>query len=162
MDTRAIVERKSLGPGVLQTRLDGALHFIARDLQFCDSFAQIAQTCCGLLQPFGGIGYSPSPEPARRPLERVRCRSRVTWFGACDPFQHQRDLARENLQNLALEAFIAQRHASQVVLVKDPTHQFPAGFGRPSRLFHNVLSPPGILWFCARRRYHSIGVPKAG
>jgi hypothetical protein len=142
MDACATVNRKTVGAGILQTRLDGTPHFTARNLQLRDGFTHIAQTGCRLFQPFGGIGHSPSPEPAGRSLKRVGRRSCMGRLGAYDPFQHQHDLPRENLQNLSLEALIAQRHPFEVALIEDPVSQLRAKIGRPPRLCHDILSPP--------------------
>jgi hypothetical protein len=64
----------------------------------------------------------------------------VGGLGACDPLQHQRDLAGENLQNFSFKALIAQRHPSQVVLIEDVV-------SRPPVLCHDILSRPRFGFF---------------
>src|SRR5580704_15637411 len=76
--------RDRLGSRALQTRFDGASHFMGGDLKLGDGLAQIAKTSCGLLQLFGCLGYTPGAQPSRGAFERVRRRSRVGGLGARD------------------------------------------------------------------------------
>jgi hypothetical protein len=162
MNARVTAAPERLDTCIVQTRLDGATHFSPRNIQIRNRLTQIARAGCGLFQPFRGTGYSPCAEPARRALERVGRRRRVSWLGTYDPLHHQRDLTGENLQNLALEALIAQRHPPEVAFIEDAVRPLRAKIGRPSKLCHDILSPPTLSGFCPAWRYHSIAVPKAG
>jgi hypothetical protein len=152
----------NLGGGFSQTRLNGAAHFTACSLEFRDGLAQVAGAGGRLLYPFGSMCDPPGAEPARRAFERMRRRGRVAWLGARNPFQHLRDLAGKNLQNLSLEALIAESHPSEMTLVKNAVRRYRAKISRPLWLGHDTLSPPTFFVFDLACRDHAISVPKVG
>lgn len=150
IDAHVAVERRELGTDVLQTRVDRATHFTGGDIQFRNGLGQIIRAGCRLFYPFGGLGDTPSAEPQCRTFECVRCRSRMSRFGARDPVEHKGDLTGKDLQNLSFKVLIAQRHLSQVALVKGAVRGRLAEIGRPPVIFHDTLSPLALSFFVPR------------
>ena len=93
----------------------------------CRIHAGIAAMAGGrAFQPFGSRGHPPGADAARRPGQGMRSSRRKRGRRPGDAPEHHCALAHEYLEDLALQAPVAKRHAPKMVLIDDARRVVPA------------------------------------
>jgi len=110
----------------------------------------------GLLQSFSSPRHAPRADPAGGAFEGVGRSGYGAGFRARDTFQNEAVLARENLQDLVLEAMVAKRHAPKVIFVKGGQLLLLVRQGQRARCSHGLLIAASF-----KRRHDAHGATKS-
>jgi len=94
----------------------------------------------GLLQSFSSPRHAPRTDPAGGAFEGVGRSGYGAGFRTRDTLQNEAVLARENLQDLVLEATVTKRHAPKVIFVKGRQLLLLVRQGQQARCSHGLLA----------------------
>ena len=112
----------------------------------------------GLFQHFGGPCHPPGADASRRALQGMGCRRRYRRLGPRDPREQDGGLTHEELEDLALQSAIAQRHAFEMARIDDARFSIAIRCGRQLRYGHDALPAASIFELvsnAARREHNS-------
>lgn len=73
------------------------------------------------LQTFGGLCNPPNPDTSRRTHQGMGGRSSQSRFPVGDPFNHDRGLADENLEDFPLQPAVAKGHPAEMDFIQNGT-----------------------------------------